>query len=447
MGSRLRKHSCLAAAAIAVASAAVPTEATAAHRDDPIDAVATIARCGGEGLTVAAQLEPAADATRRELRPARRGNLRVRFVAAPLYGPMRKSREFDLGRTTRARRSVRFTELPAQAYSGVVHYRWVVGKRTVLSGVVRTRKARVAGRRGKAFCSLRVGRRPVDTTPPFVLPVPHDSAWKRGPLSVRFYVVDDLSGVALVVSRVDGGPIVRGRSITISGEGVHTLEYAARDAAGNQTPLYSVTLRVDETPPSAPVVTAPASTTNDATPDIAWEASSDSASGVVGYFVLVRNASGTIVWSTNVAASDPLTVTVGQTLPAGDYTAEVVAYDGAAPEPFTATGTKAFTVTQPSSPPPPPPPDGDGDGVADASDNCPSVSNPSQENIDGDSTGDHCDNSDGDGLTDRQEITSVPPNDTFWNDSDSDDDGVPDGDDECPRDDGGILGVGPDGCP
>jgi beta-glucanase (GH16 family) len=44
-----------------------------------------------------------------------------------------------------------------------------------------------------------------------------------------------------------------------------------------------------------------------------------------------------------------------------------------------------------AAPPPPPPPDADGDGVPNASDNCPSVSNPGQADSDGDGVGDACD--------------------------------------------------------
>ena len=303
--------------------------------------VATIAECRGESLTITAQIEPKPGAS--ISRAVRRAHLRVRFEAAPLYGRPRRKRELDLGRTTSARRSERFSNLRAQSYGGVVRYRWVRGSRTVMSGLVRTSRARVAGRRGKASCSIRVGRRPVDTQPPVITPIPNDAGWHRGPLNVVFFVFDDLSGVKLVVSRVDGGPFVRGRATTIAGEGAHTLEYAARDAAGNQTPTRAVTLRVDEGAPSVPTVTGPSGTTDDSTPDITWSASTDSGSGVAGYVVVVRDSGGAIVWSQNTPAS-ATAVTVGQTLAPGDYTAEVVAYDGALPSPFTATGSSAFSV-------------------------------------------------------------------------------------------------------
>ena len=319
---RFHSRHMLAPVIAAAALAVLPSAATANHKPATVDAVATIASCRGEALTISTEI--------RALRPVRRASLQLRFEAAPLFGAARKSRKFDLGRTNVARRSVRFADLPAQSYSGIVRYRWVRGKRTVESGFVRTRKRRVSGRRGKAFCSLPVGKKPVDTQPPFIVPVPNDSGWKRGPLGVTFFVFDNLSGVALVVSRVDGGPFVRGRSTTISGEGSHTLQYIARDAAGNQTRPAAVTLRIDQNAPTQPVVTAPTGATTDSTPEVRWNGSTDSASGVAGYVVVVRNASGTIVWSANVSAATRA-VTVGQSLGLGDYTAEVIAYDGAGP--------------------------------------------------------------------------------------------------------------------
>jgi hypothetical protein len=45
--------------------------------------------------------------------------------------------------------------------------------------------------------------------------------------------------------------------------------------------------------------------------------------------------------------------------------------------------------------------DQDGDGVSDCVDNCPTVSNPGQEDCDGDGTGDVCEaDTDGDGIPD-----------------------------------------------
>jgi hypothetical protein len=405
----LVRNKSLLAAVVAAALLVVPGQAAASHKSLPFKAAATISACRGASLTIAARFEPAADATRRARRKIRRASLRLRFEAAPLYGRTRKSREFDIGRTTEVRRSVRFADLPAQGYSGIVRYSWKRGKRTVLSGLIRTRKARVAGKKGKAFCSLRVGRRPVDTTPPFIAPIPSDSAWYRGPLDVKFFVRDDLSGVALVASRVDGAPFVRGRATTVDGEGTHTLEYVARDAVGNQTPVKETTLRVDQGSPTRPVVTAPTGSTSDSTPEVRWNASSDSASGVAGYVVLVRNASGSIAWLRDVPVSSPRAISVIDPLPAGSYTAEVVAYDGAAPTPFTATGTLGFTVVPPP-PGEPPPPDADGDGVLDANDNCPAVSNADQTDLDGDGQGDVCDpDDDGDGFDDSEDPCPTTP--------------------------------------
>jgi hypothetical protein len=224
--------------------AVLPAPAMAPQRDGPVKVVATIVACGGQSLTIAAGVEPTSSSAA-GLEALRRAHLRLKFEAAPLYGRTRRKREVDLGRTTSARRAERFANLRAQSYSGIVRYSWVRGKRTVMKGVVRTERARIAGRRGKAFCSLRVGKRPVDRKPPMINSIPPDGTRQQGPIDVRFFVFDNLSGVKLVVSRVDGGPFVRGRANRIEGVGTHVLEYSARDAAGNQSPLRASTLYID----------------------------------------------------------------------------------------------------------------------------------------------------------------------------------------------------------
>jgi CSLREA domain-containing protein len=87
-------------------------------------------------------------------------------------------------------------------------------------------------------------------------------------------------------------------------------------------------------------------------------------------------------------------------------------------------------------------PDTDGDTVSDASDNCPSVANAGQENLDGDALGDVCDpDDDGDTVPDGSDNCATTANlDQADNDSDSqgdacdpddDNDTVPDAGDNC----------------
>ncbi len=75
--------------------------------------------------------------------------------------------------------------------------------------------------------------------------------------------------------------------------------------------------------------------------------------------------------------------------------------------------------------------DSDGDGVPDADDNCPADANPGQEDHESDGLGDACDpDDDNDGLPDAEELAlgSDPRN------PDTDGDGIRDGDDPAPLD-------------
>ncbi|MFL5907759.1 MAG: thrombospondin type 3 repeat-containing protein [Solirubrobacterales bacterium] len=79
--------------------------------------------------------------------------------------------------------------------------------------------------------------------------------------------------------------------------------------------------------------------------------------------------------------------------------------------------------------------DADHDGVGDGGDNCPTVSNANQADLDGDHVGDACDTDiDGDGVPNGQENPAGCPAGSSPTDPDSDNDGVNDGQDAFPCD-------------
>lgn len=297
---------------------------------------ATISSCGGDSLRVAAVV--------RGSKKARGARLQLEFDLVPLFGELRRSSWIDVGRVTKVSRSQRFKGLPANAWIGAVRYRFMKGSKVVEQGSLRSKSGKVGKASGRGVCTLPIGLIPHDVLAPFVIadPSKDDGIWHRAPFTVNFIAVDDFSGVASVDYRVNGAP-GSGRSVTLSQDGTFGIDYSAIDVAGNRSAALATTVHVDASAPTAPSVTAPTGASSDNTPTISWSASSDAASGVRGYIVIIRDSGGNIV-TAPVVGADTTSITSPK-LANGSYTAQIVAFDGASPQVFAAASdVQGFTV-------------------------------------------------------------------------------------------------------
>jgi hypothetical protein len=277
-------------------------------------------------------------------RKARGARLQLEFDVVPMFGDVRRTSWVDIGATNKASRSQRFKGLAANAWIGAVRYRFVKGGTVVEQGSLRSRSGRAGKASGRGVCTLPIGLIPIDALAPFVLanPSQDDGIWHRAPFTVSFAAADDLSGVASIDYTVNGVP-GSGRSVTLTNDGIFSIDYSARDVAGNRSATLSTGAHVDASPPTTPAVTGPTGTTSDNTPTIGWTASTDAASGVQGYVVVIRDSGGNVVSAPNVGAGT--TSISSPKLANGSYTAQVVAFDGAQPQPFVAgSGEQGFAV-------------------------------------------------------------------------------------------------------
>lgn len=346
----------LLAAGLALLAVAPAAEAAPRYAGS---AAATITSCRADGFTASASVRSLSARTRRPAR-VRGTRLQVRLDAVPLFGLPRPGVWKDLGSRSSATVTETFAGLSFDTWTAVIRYRYRRGRKSLLSGDQRSESRRVGRSRGRAFCILPEGAKPRDTRAPSVFLFPSDDRWRRGPLTVTVAAADDFSGVAQVIYRLDGGPlqsIRNGGRFEIAAEGSHVVDLAAGDSAGNWSPTLTRTLRVDSAPPSAPGITLPRPVTANTRPEIRWAASTDSGSGVQGYYVAVKRADGSTAGAQNVgpettSIQSPVELQDGQS-----YRVEVTAFDGADPGWVSGSGLDFKVDTTPNVVPPPSPAD------------------------------------------------------------------------------------------
>ncbi|MDP2841525.1 MAG: FG-GAP-like repeat-containing protein, partial [Candidatus Methanoperedens sp.] len=78
-----------------------------------------------------------------------------------------------------------------------------------------------------------------------------DGLWHNGSAAVTLTANDEGSGIEATYYSVDGSEPVRGTTIAISGEGIHTIKYYSVDIAGNKEQTREAVVRIDRTPPVA----------------------------------------------------------------------------------------------------------------------------------------------------------------------------------------------------
>jgi hypothetical protein len=90
--------------------------------------------------------------------------------------------------------------------------------------------------------------------------------WYSGPVDVTLITtdIDGPTDIAGTWYSVDGGPQqVYASPIGVFSDGMHTIQFAGRDLAGNLEPTKSVAFKIDQTPPSISASRSPAPNVND----------------------------------------------------------------------------------------------------------------------------------------------------------------------------------------
>lgn len=75
------------------------------------------------------------------------------------------------------------------------------------------------------------------------------SGWQKTEVTVTFTAADNESGVIKTVYSVNGAPYAEGSSVTLTEDGIHTINYYSVDMSNNEEAVKSVEVKIDQKPP------------------------------------------------------------------------------------------------------------------------------------------------------------------------------------------------------
>ncbi len=75
------------------------------------------------------------------------------------------------------------------------------------------------------------------------------SGWQNTDVTVTLTAADNESGVTKTVYSVNEAPFVEGSSVTLTEDGIHTINYYSADMSNNEETVKTVEVKIDKTPP------------------------------------------------------------------------------------------------------------------------------------------------------------------------------------------------------